>query len=86
MRCDDGPLLLIGERTGTGDVRKDDALSLVIEPAELRRDARQLLDPAAPEHQPDQVEHRLADHPTEDLLGGAATAPRGERPGCRGPA
>ena len=47
----------------------DDALAGVVEAAELRRDARQLLDPAAPEQQHDEVEDRAADDRAEGRLG-----------------
>ena len=39
----------------------DDPVALVVEPAELGRDARQLLDPAAPDEQQDEVADRLAE-------------------------
>ena len=53
------------ERRGAGGGGVGDALALVVEPAELRGDARQLLDPAAPEQQLIEVADRLADDRAE---------------------
>ena len=53
-----GPDLVRAQGRGAGGCGEGDALTGVVETSELRGDARQLLDPAAPEHQTDQVEHR----------------------------
>src|SRR6516165_547132 len=56
----DGPDFVLGQRHGAGRGGGRDALSFVVEATELRRHAGQLVDPATPEHEPDQVEHRPA--------------------------
>src|SRR5690348_15113402 len=55
----DRPDLVLGQRSGAGGGRERDALSCVVEPAELGCHAGQLVDPAAPEHEADEVEHGL---------------------------
>ena len=70
-----GADLVLGQRGGADGGGDGDALAGVVEPPEFGGESRQLVDPAAPQHQPDQVEHGLADRRPED-----ATWP--SRPRC----
>src|SRR5262245_521332 len=65
----DCPNLVLGQWRGARRGGDRDALACVVEATELGSDARQLMDPAAPEHEPDQVEHRAADDLAERRLG-----------------
>src|SRR3954470_22120047 len=76
----DSPDLVRAQRRGACCCGKGDALTGVVETSELGSDAGQLLNPATPEHQPDQVEDGAADDLAEDGLGHLGTGVEGD---CR---